>query len=496
MYDQYLYDVQVRYALGYDNLGEGEFDLRTVYNFRGRLTKHMEETGENLLEKTFEQITDDQIEAYQLKTGKQRMDSTQIASNIRNMSRLQLLVEVLQRVYRMFTEADQAQYAQAFEPYLKGSSGQYLYRIKGQDTDNHLQSMGELMQTLVEELSETYQDDLTYQVLARVFEEHFVVAESQLRPKTGQELRASSLQSPDDWEATYRQQRGKDYVGYVANVAETCDPENDLQLIVKVQVEPNTTDDADMLEEALPGLKLRTDLDEMHTDGGYNSEDVDEAMQDLEVKHIQTAIRGAKPSEDTLGLEDFDWETNDEGQPQQVTCPNDQTVPVTPGRKDDRYLAHFDQSTCEHCPLADKCPAAPLKRKPQRALRFSQQQVNVAQRRKLSAEARASGQNLRAAVEASVRSVKHPFGNGKVPVRGKPRMSMVIIGSAAMSNLRRIHRFQAAKRADQKKAIETQKQSNRTATQLLASSLFPFFSRFRKFPRPWPKFQPILAFQH
>ena len=53
MYEHYLYDVQVRYALGYDNLGEGEFDLRTAYNFRGRLTKHMEETGENLLEKTF-----------------------------------------------------------------------------------------------------------------------------------------------------------------------------------------------------------------------------------------------------------------------------------------------------------------------------------------------------------------------------------------------------------------------------------------------------------
>lgn len=496
MYEHYLYDVQVRYALGYDNLGEGEFDLRTVYNFRGRLTEHMEEKGENLMEKTFEQITDDQIEAYQLRTGKQRVDSTQIASNIRNMSRLQLLVEVLQRVHRMFDEVDQAQYAQAFEPYLKGSSGQYLYRIKGEDTDSHLQSIGELMQTLVEELSETYQDDPAYQVLTRVFDEHFVVAESQLRPKTGKELSASSLQSPDDWEATYRQKRGKDHVGYVANVTETCDPENDLQLIVKVQVEPNTTDDADMLEEALPELKERTDLDEMHSDGGYNSEGVDEAMQDHEVKHIQTAIRGAKPSKDTLGLAAFDWETDDEGQPQQVTCPHGQTVPVTPGRKEDRYLAHFDQSKCEHCPQVEKCPAAPLKRTPQRALRFSQQQLNVAQRRKLSAEVRASGQNLRAAVEASVRSVKHPFRDGKVPVRGNPRMSMVIIGSAAMSNLRRIHRYEAAKRAEQKKAIEAWKQANHTAKQLLDSSLFPFFSRFRNYLRPWPKFQPFWAFQH
>jgi len=412
------------------------------------------------------------------------------------MSRLQLLVEILQRVHRMFDETNEAQYAQTFEPYLKGSSGQYLYRLKGEDTDDHLQNIGELMQMLVEELGERYQDDPTYQVLTRVFDEHFVVTEGQLRSKAGKELSANSLQSPDDLEATYRQKRGKDYIGYVANVTETCDPENDFQLIVKVQVEPNTTDDAEMLEEALPDLKARTDVDEMNTDGGYNSEGVDEAMQHHKVIQIQTAIRGSKPSPDTLGLEAFEWETNDEGQPQQVTCPHGQTVPVTPGRKEDRYLAHFDQSACEHCPLLDKCPAEPLTRKPQRVLRFSQQQVNVAQRRKLSAEARASGQNLRAAVEASVRSIKHPFGNGKVPLRGKSRMSMIIIGSAAMSNLRRIHRYQATKRAEHKKAVEAWKQANRTAKQLLASSLFSFFSRFRNYLRSWLNFQPILASQY
>jgi len=493
MYDHYLYDMQVRYALGYNNLGEGEFELRTVYNFRGRLTNHMEETGENLLEKTFEQITDEQIEAYQLKTGKQRMDSTQIASNIRDMSRLQLLVEVLQRVYRMFDETDQAQYAETFAPYLKGSSGQYLYRIKGEDTDSHLKNIGELMQLLVEVLHDKYQDDLTYSIMTRVFDEHFIVEESQLRAKAGQELRADSLQSPDDPNATYRRKRGKDYVGYVANLTETCDPENDLQLIVKVQTEPNTTDDADMLEEALPVIASHMDVDEMNTDGGYNSADVDKAMREHGVEHIQTAIRGAKPSEDTLNLEDFQWETNDAGQPEQVTCPNEQTVPVTPGRAGDRYLAHFDQSICENCPLLDQCPTDPLKRSPQRVLRFAQQQVNVAQRRQRSAEARASGKNLRAAVEASVRSLKHPFGNGKLPVRGKPRMSMMIAASAAMSNLRRIHRYQVAKQAEKKRENEAQEQANRTAKRFLASSA-SIFSRFRYYLRIWLNFQPIPAF--
>jgi hypothetical protein len=33
LYDHYVFDLQVRYALGYHNLKDGEFDVRTLYNF-------------------------------------------------------------------------------------------------------------------------------------------------------------------------------------------------------------------------------------------------------------------------------------------------------------------------------------------------------------------------------------------------------------------------------------------------------------------------------
>ena len=72
MYDEFCYNIQVRYAVGYRQLSEGYFDLRTLYYFRERLSRHMQESGENLLEKAFEQVTDEQIKAYHLKTGKQR----------------------------------------------------------------------------------------------------------------------------------------------------------------------------------------------------------------------------------------------------------------------------------------------------------------------------------------------------------------------------------------------------------------------------------------
>lgn len=58
LYDNFSYDIQVRYALGYRQLGEGDFDLRTLYYFRERLSRYMQEKGINLLDQAFEKGTD------------------------------------------------------------------------------------------------------------------------------------------------------------------------------------------------------------------------------------------------------------------------------------------------------------------------------------------------------------------------------------------------------------------------------------------------------
>jgi len=277
-------------------------------------------------------------------------------------------------------------------------------------------------------------------------------------------------------------------------VVETCNPENDLQLIIKVQTEPNDTDDAVMLDEVLPDLKERTDVEQMHTDGGYNSPRVDETMREQQVEQVQSAIRGGKPSEERLGLEDFDWETGKDGQPQKVTCPHGQSVRVQPGRTQGRYYASFDACDCESCPFCDKCPSYPLKRTSERLMRLSQQEVDLACRRQRSADARASGQNLRAAVEATVRSIKHPFGNGKVSVRGKPRVSMVVVASAAMSNVRRIHRYLVAQKEGER-AEKRVRKGTRSHQQIPALSLFAsFLVQLRNSLRKLARFRPAQAY--
>ena len=49
------------------------------------------------------------------------------------------------------------------------------------------------------------------------------------------------------------------------------------------------------------------------------------------------------------------------------------------------------------------------------------------------------------AIEATIAALKRPFNDDQVPVRGQFRLSALMIGSAAMVNIRRIQRYLAAK---------------------------------------------------
>jgi hypothetical protein len=448
LHDEVQFNLQVRYALGLRDMITMPFEMRTLYYFRQRLSQYMQETGQNLLDRVFVQVTDEQLKSLKLRTEQQRMDSVLVSSNIRHFTRLHLLVEVVQRVWRMLAEEDQAYYAELFEPYRRGTAGQYCYRLKAEEVAEHLAAVGQVMHRLVGELEVCYAEQPTYGMLRRVFDEHFdcIAGEtegdnsSSVRVKGDSELSTRSLQSPDDWEATYRVKRDEKYVGYVANLTETCSPENKVQLLTKVQVAPNTKDDEDFGVEAVPELKGRTNLAVLWTDGGYPGPDAAVVFREHQVEHVPTNLRGAQPAPGRLGWADFSWDIDQAGVPRTVRCPGGQEVSVRAGFAPGRFLCDFERSTCETCLWANRCPAEPLQVRPVCVLRVELRQVQVARLRQRAEQARKPGNNRRAAIESTVRSVIHPFGGhgAKLPVRGRTRVTQVIIYSALMVNLRRI----------------------------------------------------------
>jgi len=444
LYDHFLFDLQTRYALGYDSLDDGSFELRTLYGFRRRLSQYNLAHGVNLLQFALADITDQQIAAFAVATKQQRMDSTQIASNIVWMSRLQLAVEAAQRLHRLLAPADRERYADLLAPYVGERAGHYVYRVKGWSaTLEQLQPVGQVLSGLLQAMAADYGEEPAYQVVMRLFAEQFQMVGETAQAKPNDQISASSLQSLDDVEATYREKNRVPYKGYVANVTETCAPNNPLQLITGVNVAPNDTEDSALLVAVLPELKKRTNLDTLYSDAPYGGPQSDVVLREQQVTLIQTAITGPKPSPNQMHLTDFAITQDVEGVPLALTCPQGQRVPVIADPEGERFLVDFPAAICACCPLFldRRCPPQPDRRRQSWRLSFTQADVDKAQRHRRSRAACADGHNWRAAIEATIRSVKHAFPASKLPVRGLFRVTCIIIAAAAMTNVRRIQRY-------------------------------------------------------
>jgi hypothetical protein len=217
------------------------------------------------------------------------------------------------------------------------------------------------------------------------------------------------------------------------------------------------------------------------------------------VKLIQTAIRGQQTNPGKFHLADFDLSEDDtpkagceQGQPTGLTCPQGQTVALTSTRTG-AWQARFDQGVCATCPFqqAGRCPTQPQKRDPRYLLAFTPKQVVSAKRRKQYLAHKGDGHNLRSAVEATMRSLKHPFPAGKFPVRGRFRVTCMAIASAATTNVRRIQRYLAAKMKAER--TENMKDNRQNPTDFAAPlSFWRSFSTFLiSSLNPYSGFRPI-----
>jgi hypothetical protein len=447
LYEHFLFDLQVRYALGCDNFGEGDFDLRTLYYFRKRVSEHALKTGENLYQVVFNQVTGEQIQKLGVKTEWQRMDSTQLLSNIADLSRLELLVEVFQRLHRMLSQTDQARYAQIFAPYIQESAGQYTYRIKGkQAVWERIQQLGVVLHDVLAKLAEAYAEQPIYQVAQRFFEENFQRVEMAVQAKTNQEIQAGCLQSLDDLEASYVEKANRAYKGYVGNLSETCHPENPLQLIVLTQTAENRVHDTQLLSAALPELKQRTGLQKLVTDGGYVGPDIDQAMRDQDVEQIPTALTGSLPAhrEGRFALSDFAMSLDRAGRVTQATCPAGQEACIHPSVAGKSFRLIFPPEACQACAFFQKgqCLVQVNRAGKQSTLRVPKERASSSQRRRRFEQCKEEARNLRPAVEGTIFQVKHALRGGKLRVRGLFRVTSAFTCAALAVNLRRINRYE------------------------------------------------------
>lgn len=437
--EQFHFNLLTAYALGLENLGEVSLSERTVYYNRERLLEYEARTGRNLLEEEFNATTDDALKCLPIDPKTQRMDSSFIGSFIKQMSRLELVVKVLQNFYHDLPQAKQTRWAPRLAEYMEDEAKHVTYHLKRTEVEGHLKAVG----ALLFELHQAYAGDeeisglKSYQHVGRVLREQFDIAEGRgqttIEVKPAKEISASSLQNPADDKATFRRKDGEGHKGYLFNVSETCSPENVVQLLTDISTHQNIAADNAIMAERLPEIKERMGVEEMVVDANYTGEDSERVCREQGVAIIPTEVKGRKVSEDELSLTDFHFDGNTI-----ISCPEGHS-PIEQIHKAEhgRHIARFAIKQCLSCPRLENCPVRC--RKQFYSLLFDDRQALLAQRRQwLGKEEYCRKCRLRTAIEGTISQFKRKLHNGKLRVRGLGRVRNSAILMAIGTNFGRI----------------------------------------------------------
>jgi hypothetical protein len=433
LFKQIQFNILVKIALGLDSLEEMPFSPATIFNFQNRINEHFILTGENLLEQVFDGLTAEQLKKLKLKTNIQRTDSFAAASNIRNYSRLQLLIELILRVWRVLNAKDKERFKSHFETYIQKSSGQYIYRLTSAEFPREMEKIGQLYYWIDKHLKPSYKESDIFRAFERVYSEHFSVVQDKIRVKSSEELTSDSVQSPDDLDAVYRKKNSVTTKGQSVNIVETAHPDNPINLVTDVAVNPANKDDSAVLNKRIDKLKEKTpDIDELHFDGAYGSAENDLKFEEHNITPVQTAIKGIKAAVD-IKIEKESEESY------KVSCPY-QSVKSVKARK--RYKAEFNLQTCNNCPLRDACPAIIMKKC--RVFYFSPKEYLSQKRQKVLKSIPPERRHLRNNVEATVNEFTCRLRKKKLKVRGTFKTLVFAFSMGAAVNFGRIYRYIAA----------------------------------------------------
>jgi len=427
-----MFDLRYKVALGLDSIDDVPFSRGTLFNFQNRIFEHEQQTGINLIEQVFDNLTAQQIKQLSLKADIQRTDSTLISSNIRKYSRIQLLIEVLIRLERILDKSDKQLIGEQLKAYLETGSGKYVYGLKSDELPRELEKLGKVYYAVHTGINgkEKYQAKKEFVNFERAYKEHFVVVNQEINAKPAEELNSGMLQSPDDQDATYRKKKEQQSKGYTINGTETANPDNPIQLITDIAVNPNNIDDTQILNSRIDKIVEKTpELNELHTDGGYGSEDNDKKLEDLNITQITTAVRGRESE-----IEKIIEQISQEPAEYTVECPG-QIATSTPTKQ--RYKVRFDTNICMDCPLIENCQIFKNKGR----YYFKHEDYLLGKRNSNIRNIPKERRKIRPNVEALMKEFKARTQGGKTKVRGQFKTSLFAFNTGIAINFGRIFRY-------------------------------------------------------
>ena len=354
MFEAVDFDLLVRKALGLVNLSDQAPSLDTYYLLRRRMVAYEEETGINLMDCCFKDVTKAQAVKFHVEGKSVRMDSKLIGSNIARYPRYRIILTTLQKWAKVGLDSLNPSLRKKVEPYCKEDAQKTEYRSTSEEIQQRIEALGAVIYKVLKRIKAS--DGL---LLKRVFDEQYEVSHGKVSLRDKKLVSADSVQNPNDPDAAYRTKGDQKVKGYSVNATETNDEEGGLSLITDVEVRPATAADKDFLQQGVEGsMEVTGNLPEhINADGAYQSDGNREFAADNLIDFVTSGLQG-KPSRYDLTLADGDLTVVDKttGEVVPVTKAGDKWRIASKGKAKYRY---FTQEQVEKAMLRKKLEAIP-----------------------------------------------------------------------------------------------------------------------------------------
>jgi len=426
-----LFDVRFQYALHTTTYAEQPLSDRTLGRFRERCASYETETGKDLIGNAMKGISGQMAEMMKIDRSLKRMDSMMVASNIKKMSRLELLYTVVANMVKEAAGKGET-LPGGLEHYTESNDRNIvIYHNRSEETANRICAILKDAKTLKDFCEPDYDESSNYQMLLRVLREQTVEENGEYRLRTKEDggMDSNIVQNPSDPDATFREKAGHEHRGYVANVVESSGDNG--SIIEDFQFEKNNYSDNAFLKDELEALGRQPDGITIVADGAYNGSENQKLAEENNVTIVNTNLSG-RESEDIAA----DFTFSDDGT-SVTACPGGHAPKSCSYNKVTGQCAmSFHREHCENCPYRGQCRPKEFKKTFRKTLSAKSRQRAIQQRNRNTDSFRAMS-HFRNGVESVPSILRRKYRVDRMPVRGLIRSRMLFAFKIGAFNFKR-----------------------------------------------------------
>ena len=346
-----MFDFHLQYALHTTSFAEQPISDKTLSRFRKRCYDYETLYGVDLYHDCVKDLSNKIAKIMKLNGRIRRMDSIMIESNIRFLSRMELIYTCISKLVVYLTKNHSEKISTQLERYADPNDYNYLfYHQRNDDMEQIIQMLLADCDCLLELCQSELEEVTEYQLFIRCLSDQTIVENEKRRLRTKEDgtMNSSALQNPSDPDATYRNKSGKLYRGYVANIEETVGKCG--SVVTNYQFDKNTHTDRHFLQESLSAMESSEEEIILVTDGGYDGQDNVALAKEKNVKLVTTALIG-KEAPDALA----DFEFNEEGTRLLKCAAGHEPLSQTYTKTTRQCRVSFDRTHCVGCPYQEQC---------------------------------------------------------------------------------------------------------------------------------------------